>query len=42
MKAKGKGKKFFLTPSNDSSLKRGEEIPIAPETCAPAWRVQPQ
>ncbi|KAK7833034.1 hypothetical protein CFP56_026013 [Quercus suber] len=42
MKAKGKGKKFCLTLSTDSSSKCGGAIPNAPDTCAPAWIAQPQ
>ena len=40
-KAKGKGEKF-LTISSYSTSEYGEAVPNAPETCAPAWIVQPQ
>lgn len=42
MLAKGKGEKFFLSLSSDSVFLCREAIAKAPETCAPAWIVQPQ
>ena len=42
MEAEGNGEKFFFTLSSDSTFSCCGVTPKAPETCPPAWIVQPQ